>query len=109
MLYFVWSVARWVCPLKQYLCVRFVCISCDTVARVENPFRCVYLFFSSPGRYEDAFWELNMAATMSDELVYDEPWGWMQPPLHALGALSLEQVYYALHCVCKYVVLFRSI
>ena len=50
-----------------------------------------------------------MAATMSDELVYDEPWGWMQPPLHALGALSLEQVYYALHCVCKYVVLFRSI
>ena len=38
------------------------------------------------GQYEEAFWELNMAATLSDDLVYDEPWGWMQPPLHALGA-----------------------
>ncbi len=33
-----------------------------------------------------------MAAQECDDLVYDEPWGWMQPPLHALGALSLEQV-----------------
>lgn len=24
-------------------------------------------------------------------LNYDEPWGWMQPPRHALGALLLEQ------------------
>jgi len=40
---------------------------------------------------EQAFWELEMAAKLSDELVYDEPWGWMQPPGHALGALSLEQ------------------
>ena len=33
-----------------------------------------------------------MAADLSDSLVYDEPWGWMQPPCHALGALNLEQV-----------------
>jgi hypothetical protein len=25
------------------------------------------------------------------ELRYDEPWGWMQPVRHALGALLLEQ------------------
>jgi hypothetical protein len=35
-----------------------------------------------------------MAADLSDNLVYDEPWGWMQPPVHALGALNLEQVGY---------------
>lgn len=44
------------------------------------------------GKYDDGFWELNMAADLSDSLVYDEPWGWMQPPCHALGALNLEQV-----------------
>ena len=27
----------------------------------------------------------------SDGLPYDEPWGWMQPTRHALGALLLEQ------------------
>lgn len=27
----------------------------------------------------------------ADGLVYDEPWGWMQPVRHALGALLLEQ------------------
>lgn len=26
-----------------------------------------------------------------DSLPYDEPWGWMQPVRHALGALLLEQ------------------
>ncbi|KAJ1408749.1 TPR domain protein [Ochromonadaceae sp. CCMP2298] len=41
--------------------------------------------------YDEAFWELEMACSLSDELVYDEPWGWMQPPGHALGALLLEQ------------------
>ncbi len=29
--------------------------------------------------------------TLDDELRYDEPWGWMQPVRHALGALLLEQ------------------
>jgi hypothetical protein len=28
---------------------------------------------------------------LDDGLPYDEPWGWMQPTRHALGALLLEQ------------------
>ena len=42
-----------------------------------------------------------MAAELSDNLVYDEPWGWMQPPAHALGALMLEQV--RGYAICKIV------
>jgi hypothetical protein len=28
---------------------------------------------------------------LEDTLPYDEPWGWMQPARHALGALLFEQ------------------
>lgn len=34
---------------------------------------------------------LRKAIDLSDNLPYDEPWGWMQPPRHAYGALALEQ------------------
>ena len=34
---------------------------------------------------------LRDAVVASDELLYDEPWGWMQPPRHALAALLLDQ------------------
>jgi tetratricopeptide (TPR) repeat protein len=34
---------------------------------------------------------LRQAADFSDHLHYDEPWGWMQPPRHALAALLMEQ------------------
>ena len=44
--------------------------------------------------YEDAYSTLEKAASLSEDLVYDEPWGWMQPPAHALGALLLEQGLY---------------
>ena len=44
------------------------------------------------GDYTNAFESLRIAMKLSDGLVYDEPWGWMQPPRHALGALLLEQV-----------------
>jgi tetratricopeptide (TPR) repeat protein len=43
------------------------------------------------GNWEDAFVHLRRSVELSDELPYDEPWGWMQPPRHALGALLLEQ------------------
>ncbi|KAI1210116.1 TPR domain protein [Annulohypoxylon truncatum] len=43
------------------------------------------------GRYEDAFEHLRTAVQRSAALPYDEPWGWMQPPAHALGALLVEQ------------------
>jgi tetratricopeptide (TPR) repeat protein len=39
----------------------------------------------------DAFAHLRRAVALEDELPYDEPWGWMQPTRHALGALLLEQ------------------
>ena len=38
---------------------------------------------------------LRRAAEQSDHLVYDEPWGWMQPPRHALAALLMEQERFA--------------
>jgi len=37
-----------------------------------------------------AFAALRRATARNDELRYDEPWGWMMPPRHALGALLLE-------------------
>lgn len=43
------------------------------------------------GRHEAAFGALREAVTKDDTLPYDEPWGWMQPARHALGALLLEQ------------------
>ncbi len=43
------------------------------------------------GNYELAFDCLHKAVDLDDNLKYDEPWGWMQPARHALGALLLEQ------------------
>ncbi len=34
---------------------------------------------------------LRQASQLSDQLEYSEPWPWMHPPRHALGALLLEQ------------------
>ena len=43
------------------------------------------------GNYDVAFAHLRRAVELDDALPYDEPWGWMQPTRHALGALLLEQ------------------
>ena len=43
------------------------------------------------GRFDEAFEHLRRAVALDDALAYDEPWGWMQPTRHALGALLLEQ------------------
>ncbi|WP_170336938.1 tetratricopeptide repeat protein [Ruegeria arenilitoris] len=43
------------------------------------------------GEYETAFEHLRKSVEIDDNLPYDEPWGWMQPTRHALGALLLEQ------------------
>ncbi len=43
------------------------------------------------GRHEEAFAHLRRSMALDDTLPYDEPWGWMQPTRHALGALLLEQ------------------
>ncbi|HMB47123.1 MAG TPA: hypothetical protein VKN63_02490, partial [Afifellaceae bacterium] len=42
------------------------------------------------GNHEGAFEHLRRAVALEDALPYDEPWGWMQPTRHALGALLLE-------------------
>ena len=43
------------------------------------------------GHHDTAFAHLRKSVELSDNLPYDEPWGWMQPTRHALGALLLEQ------------------
>ncbi|MDW4500610.1 hypothetical protein R5H30_21700 [Sulfitobacter sp. D35] len=43
------------------------------------------------GEHETAFVHLRNSVEIDDTLPYDEPWGWMQPTRHALGALLLEQ------------------
>ena len=47
------------------------------------------------GDYDLAFAELRRAVALDDALPYDEPWGWMQPTRHALGALLFEQGHFA--------------
>ena len=46
------------------------------------------------GNHEEAFDRLRESVELDDSLPYDEPWGWMQPTRHALGALLLEQGQY---------------
>jgi tetratricopeptide (TPR) repeat protein len=45
------------------------------------------------GNFDAAFKYMREAIALDDALPYDEPWGWMQPPRHAYGALLLEQGY----------------
>ncbi|MFN3953380.1 MAG: tetratricopeptide repeat protein [Pararhodobacter sp.] len=42
------------------------------------------------GRVEEGLEHLRAAVRLDDGLLYDEPWGWMQPTRHALGALLME-------------------
>jgi tetratricopeptide (TPR) repeat protein len=43
------------------------------------------------GDHDAAFAHLRRSVELDDNLPYDEPWAWMQPTRHALGALLLEQ------------------
>jgi tetratricopeptide (TPR) repeat protein len=43
------------------------------------------------GRYDEAYVHLRQAVELDDNLSYTEPWAWMHPPRHALGALLLDQ------------------
>lgn len=42
-------------------------------------------------KYDEAFDLLRLSINRCDNLVYAEPWGFMQPPRHAYAALQLEQ------------------
>ena len=43
------------------------------------------------GNKKEAFEHLRLAVQRDNSLVYDEPWGWMMPARHVLGALLLEE------------------
>jgi tetratricopeptide (TPR) repeat protein len=43
------------------------------------------------GHHDAAFAHLYRAVELDDTLPYDEPWAWMQPTRHALGALLLDR------------------
>jgi tetratricopeptide (TPR) repeat protein len=43
------------------------------------------------GEFDAAFAKLREAVALDDGLKYREPWRWMQPVRHSLGALLLEQ------------------
>ncbi len=43
------------------------------------------------GNLERAFDHLREAVNFDEQLNYDEPWGWMEPARHPLGALLTEQ------------------
>lgn len=43
------------------------------------------------GKHDHAFERLRDAVARDDALNYTEPWAWMHPPRHALGALLAEQ------------------
>lgn len=43
------------------------------------------------GNCKKAFEHLHLAVERDTNLLYDEPWGWMMPARHVLGALLLEQ------------------
>ena len=43
------------------------------------------------GDYDRAFALLREAVELDEAMNYDEPWGWMEPARHALGALLTEQ------------------
>lgn len=43
------------------------------------------------GNFDKAFAHLRRSVELDDALPYDEPWGWIQPTRHALGALLFEQ------------------
>ncbi|WP_334017768.1 hypothetical protein [Burkholderia gladioli] len=42
-------------------------------------------------RFDEAFVQLRRAVELDDALEYMEPWGWMMPTRHPLGALLLAQ------------------
>jgi tetratricopeptide (TPR) repeat protein len=68
--------------LHNVLCVQLLAVA-EAMLTGEIAYR--------RGEYDAAFAHLRAAVALEDDLPYDEPWGWMQPVRHALGALLLEQ------------------
>ena len=73
-------------PLSRYL---FNNTCCDILSVAAEMMRGEIEY--RKGHFEIAFAHLRKSVELDDNLPYDEPWGWMQPARHALGALLLEQ------------------
>ena len=65
-------------------------VSCEAILGVAREMLAGELEYRRKN-YSTAFAHLRQAVINEDTLPYDEPWGWMQPSRHALGALLLEQ------------------
>jgi tetratricopeptide (TPR) repeat protein len=62
---------------------------CSEVLRVAEQMMLGELAYKS-GRIDEGLGHLREAVQLDDDLLYDEPWGWMQPSRHALGALLMD-------------------
>lgn len=65
-------------------------VSCQQILGVAREMLAGEIHYHQ-GNHEKAFSHLRQAVENEDALPYDEPWGWMMPSRHALGALLLEQ------------------
>ena len=65
-------------------------VSCQDILAIARDMALGEMHYHS-GSYDTAFDHLRSAIAKEDALPYDEPWGWMMPGRHALGALLLEQ------------------
>ncbi len=74
-------------PESRYHGIQNKCVDVLEVAREMLAGELEY----RKGNYDEAFAHLRESITRYDSLAYAEPWGWMQPVRHALGALLLEQ------------------
>ena len=63
--------------------------TCEDVLQVGEAMMDGELAFKSD-RKNDGLNHLRRSVELDDNLLYDEPWGWMQPTRHALGALLME-------------------
>lgn len=62
---------------------------CGEVLKVAEQMMLGELAYKS-GRKEEGLAHLHQSVLLDDALLYDEPWGWMQPTRHALGALLMD-------------------
>jgi tetratricopeptide (TPR) repeat protein len=62
---------------------------CSEVLKVAEEMMLGELHYKS-GQIEEGLAHLRRAVERDDNLLYDEPWGWMQPTRHALGALLMD-------------------
>lgn len=62
---------------------------CSAVLKVAEQMMLGEVAYKS-GRTDDGLEHLRQSVRLDDELLYDEPWGWMQPTRHALGALLMD-------------------